>query len=511
MPENNNQTPQSAQAPKILTSKAYKFLPALMVMLTSVMPIFFLFAQNAYNITLGEILLPMAVAAVFGLAVYFIVLLVFRNNSLSGLFAALCMFLFMNFNLVLYVSKKVAPTRPVIIGYAIAAAVALAVLVVLILLRKKKLLLRTLVCVLSAVLAVQVLANTITAIPASYRRIKASHAYGDSAPADNEQTLPNIYYLVVDEYFDFDLIKSYYGYDNSEFYNFLVEKGFNVSTTSYNNGISTSVNLADILSLDYVAEGLSDKEAQSIIANGKLFDILQQQGYTTKSASSIQKFYPIEPLYELNRFAFQAGSATTDGTGTLELIIKNTMLNPYSEIILLTLSKGYSPVVEVFDYLQNDYDYATDGNNAIFMYVCAPHVPFQLNADGSLQPMVNWSNWSDPECYLQQFEYVTDQLQATINKIIEEDPGSIIVLQSDHGVRYHTDCLLVHQFYIEPEDERRILNAVYYCGQELDIDGASGVNTWRRVLSELGLYYPDVEVPNPITIVPPEDTEQSAG
>ena len=69
---------------------------------------------------------------------------------------------------------------------------------------------------------------------------------------------------------------------------------------------------------------------------------------------------------------------------------------------------------------------------------------------------------------------------------------------SDHGIRYHAESnlRLKHTFYITNKDSCRIMNAVYIKGRKYDIEGLSGVNTLRYILSFYdGLNYTPIEDP----------------
>ena len=44
---------------------------------------------------------------------------------------------------------------------------------------------------------------------------------------DNDR--PNIYWMIFDEYSNFDVLEKYFDYDNSEFASFLEDSGFTIS------------------------------------------------------------------------------------------------------------------------------------------------------------------------------------------------------------------------------------------------------------------------------------------
>ena len=74
---------------------------------------------------------------------------------------------------------------------------------------------------------------------------------GFKLPADS---LPNVYYILVDGYARSDTLRDLFAYDNSEFVNFLESKGFVVSKKSAANYHATTMALATILNMKYVAD-----------------------------------------------------------------------------------------------------------------------------------------------------------------------------------------------------------------------------------------------------------------
>ena len=94
-------------------------------------------------------------------------------------------------------------------------------------------------------------------------------------------------------------------------------------------------------------------------------------------------------------------------------------------------------------------------------------------------------------------------MMAITSTIIRNDPNSIIILMSDHGIRYHGEANQKQTFYITDKDSCRVMNAVYFKGQKLDIEGLSGINTLRYILSLYGgQEYPPIQ--DPITSASPD-------
>ena len=120
--------------------------------------------------------------------------------------------------------------------------------------------------------------------------------------------------------------------------------------------------------------------------------------------------------------------------------------------------------------------------------MCTPHQPFLFDRNGGAVNPANYDNWEDEKYYLDQYIFVMDQMVQTVENIIENDPESIIIVQSDHGPRFNNE--------MPEEDKIAILNTVYFKGEEIpEIVGKSGVNTLRMVVNrQFGYHLEDLEV-----------------
>ena len=103
-------------------------------------------------------------------------------------------------------------------------------------------------------------------------------------------------------------------------------------------------------------------------------------------------------------------------------------------------------------------------------------------------------DWDDVHYYADQYEYICNQMQTAIDNILSVDPEAVIVLQSDHGVR--GGYFVGEGLEVELDDQRRILNAVYFGGEPVDIEGLDSVNTMRLVMSMLGGDFPPLNDEN---------------
>lgn len=349
---------------------------------------------------------------------------------------------------------------------------------------------------------------------------------------------PNVYFFILDEYSSFEILSKYYGYDNAVFNDFLEMEGFNVSRESYSTDNQTEHSICDLLNLDYISRELSKDECLDASSNAPLNTIFSEMGYTEFQISTNNHY--INGVVSLNSDAGQEAleEIALEGDDSGEIVSDNSISGALSELLggmdngsdvdvdTDALNEwGFYPsdyirstyedrsnydyacsVLRIFDYFEDPANYTATTPRVTYTYMTATHVPFTFDEYGGLISGSKSRDWEDTEVYLGQYKFISKHMMASISTIIENDPDSIIIVMSDHGIRYHADCSLMHTFYITDKDSCRILNAVYVKGQQYDIEGLSGVNTLRYVLSLYeGLDYPPVA--DPITPDSPDCLE----
>lgn len=341
--------------------------------------------------------------------------------------------------------------------------------------------------------------------------------------------LPNVYFFVLDEFSSFDMLKKYYGYDAKVFNDFLDMKGFNISRDSYTTDHQTTHSLCDMFNLDYISRHYSKSKAKKARKNSQLYKALSDLGYYQFQMSSSNNSLIATGLFsKAGKKAYAKITLGTDNTGGIDpeskiseplaALLENQAPGKKAKVNAQALNKwGFYPsdyvrntktykqhklrknantIMSVFDYFEDPSNYAATAPRVIYTYMLATHVPFVFDEYGGLISSGNSRNWRTKSVYLNQYKYICKRLMATVSTIIANDPDSIIIIFSDHGVRYHADCSQKHTFHITDKDSLRIMNAVYIKGQQHDIEGLSAINTLRFILSLYeGLEYPPIEDP----------------
>jgi len=354
-----------------------------------------------------------------------------------------------------------------------------------------------LVLLLGFVYAVLILFNAINAIPQISGKLNRERdTPGSTSIASSDggneyigtiDSYPNIYYFMFDEYASNDQMLNEYEYDNTAFTAFLEDNKFTVSYDSYNESGNTRVIIANIMALEYKFRGRDSKEdIVTAWKDNNLFPLLESFGYDILGVGFVADF-------GLTADESRLSSTTITGLDFTRVVLSKSMLG----FLSVTDSSVAEQMKFTFDTIEHVRSLApSPGNTFTLFYINKPHIPFVFDQYGERQDALYYENETDPKGYRDQFIYITKVMQEIAETILEKDPGSVIIFQSDHGKRFLYDAETGENI-IEGKYKRHIFNAVYFRGEPLEeIKGMSGVNTWRIVLSNL------LEVDLPILPMP---------
>jgi len=243
--------------------------------------------------------------------------------------------------------------------------------------------------------------------------------------------LPDIYYIIPDTYASFGVLEDYLGYDNSEFLNFLQDRGFYVQPDSMANYHHSILSISSVLNMKYWTDEELGSEAAKYLGQRLLQnpvgDTVKEAGYTYVHLGSWWSFTSanikadIEPEFSsLNEFAFTLYRTTlwydladfTFGVGG-NSILRDAHLRQFDSLV--AVSKMEEPTFT-------------------FCHFILPHPPFLFGADGE-----HTSGWMLPpeeweRMYLDQLTFTTTKLEKAIDEILANSKvAPIIILCSDEG------------------------------------------------------------------------------
>lgn len=310
----------------------------------------------------------------------------------------------------------------------------------------------------------------------------------NSPGSEGSARMPNIYYIILDAYANAEVLKNVFNFDNSEFIDFLKEKGFYVAAESPSNYAMTHLSLPATLNMEYV-NYLSDKvgedsndrnEPYKLLKNSRVVRFLKSSGYRYVHFSSGWNITVSNPNADIE---IDCGR----GNEFLWVVIEKTLYYPFEQYLNFVGGDARKRILCTFSRLPEMSELKRP--NFIFAHMPIPHGPYlfgpngEPNLKGKFDAAQNYGK--DKQSYIGYLMFCNKKVKELVEKILaaEKDVPPIIIIQSDHGPAISGD--LTHSPSDMVLNERmKVLNALYLPGKEgVLYDSISPVNTFRVVFN----------------------------
>lgn len=436
----------------------------------------FLYLSNISEISVGDFWRTSISLCMVGIGIFGISWIAVRVIGNALFITVLFNIVFSNYVLIETVLKKLVPffrfwhiIAFIIVGWGILC---------LLLRKKEKSIINDINIVLGIVLIGLVVINIVPNVGNIIEKCNNSEAQDD---AQNEEFSPiyqneetrNVYYLVFDEYSTNSFMEKYYNYDNSEFTDWLEEKGFKVSYSSHSDTYDTKIIMTNNVNLDYITTSATfGEEEQKARQNSKLFGIFRQNGYGVKYIGEDGLYGEVSVTRKENENI--KGGVTNEGFSYKDLVLKNTPL--YIWITSNNLDARVAELNEYMDYLLDPQNISL-GKTLTMMHILLPHASFVFDSDGNAVNAIHLNEWEDGKYYKDQFIFTTKKMKRIVENIISNDKDAIILLTSDHSAR--------NMSKIEDSDKSQCFVALYDTSIQADIEGESVVNLLRMIVNHL--------------------------
>ncbi len=311
----------------------------------------------------------------------------------------------------------------------------------------------SLICVVLIILPVFQIAR-------NYQKIRfpiVSNTTYEALVSTAPNSLPDVYYFLLDSYAREDYIKTKMKYDNSGFIGQLEERGFQVADCSLSNFTATRLSLSSSLNMEYV-QNLDDsltptnKDASVLdtyIQNNRVVKYFEDLGYTTVA---YETGYTFTELTNSDYYiSFVANPITLTNLTEFEaLAINNTILAATHNIPFvekkLGLSFPYKSKYNRQKFILNHIPTTLDipGPKFYFIHLVTNHRPYIFDSDGSILADKNYylndGVPADEDYYIagyqKSLDFTNPQIISNVDKILSDSKVEpIILLQGDHGVR----------------------------------------------------------------------------
>jgi len=292
---------------------------------------------------------------------------------------------------------------------------------------------------------------------------------------------PDVYFLLFDGYSGDITLKNDYGYDNSEFYEKLEERGFFIQKESLSNYPNTEFSITSIMNMNYLdfltklqsEESKDMRLAQQLLKDNKVMQVFHANGYEIYS-------------FHGNRAALSDIITKNFCKNDLDLNpqLINTLVRLYIPISIVRTeifqAQHYEKVTCILDTMI-DFEKKTDKPIYMHMHVRFPHQPLIFDSEGNKINEPIAPNRFDSElkdAFLQQLIFANKKIIEIVDSIKQKNPDAVIILMSDHGGRFGLS-------WIDPSEMDYFrafnnLNALYFPGKESHFPmDVSTVNVFR--------------------------------
>jgi hypothetical protein len=485
-------------------------------LLFAAFPILFLYAHNISETSASQMWLPLGVSVAVALVLWAILSIILRSLVKAGLATAVFLVFFFSYGRLydglsyLGVFVKHAYLLPVMLfiwGYC----------VYFISRAKRDFRITTKFLNITAVVLIAInLFNIVSyQIKVASLSVEASvepTGHTAAASAAELSTLPDIYFIILDEYANPDTMKEWYDYDDSEFINNLEDKGFFIASESKTRTPNTEHAIAQVLNMEYLSGvwyfeettrewtkiasaevELTGGEAYQKIVDNSVVDFLRTKGYSYVYFGSPFEFDRYQEGMKDNAdlyFNYYENDSSSGLVAEFVYILWNTtMLRPFYHYIAGSEYESYNRrgVLGTLEHLKEMPD--IEGPKFVFVHFECPHTPYVFGPNGEYIAPMNNMNFVDKQFYLGQYIFISTEIEKVVDALLEKsETPPIIILQSDHGQRPHHPGIV-----IGANEWKKILNAMCLPGMDYSelSDSISPVNTFRLIFS----YYFDADYP----------------
>lgn len=294
--------------------------------------------------------------------------------------------------------------------------------------------------------------------------------------------VPDIYYIILDEYAAAETLQTAYHYDNQPFLDFLTAHGFYIASQARSNYTFTVLSLASSLNMTYINQIAHQlKIGENLEASDILVPVhmVEHNAVVTFLKSQGYRFIHFQTGYPPTEFNHEADwDVRCDRKFIhdrfIKVLLETTLLEPIFRRV--AAASKHESIQCQFATLATLPD--VESPFFVFAHLMVPHAPYVFHANGDLISP-DEQQATQEALYLEQLRYTNAQVQALIETILAYSrQPPVIVLQSDHGIRHH--ALETHL-----DEWTRILNAYYFPpGSQIPVyDSISPVNTFRLILN----------------------------
>ena len=288
---------------------------------------------------------------------------------------------------------------------------------------------------------------------------------------------PNVYHIILDEYTDNEILTKKFGYNNEKFLEFLNNNGFYMHDKLFSTFGSTVKELNVILNMEYPKELRWMYEDYESLNNNKVMSIFSNQDYSIIETNSMMRWKNFSDVD--TKLCYDTNFINSE---FLDQVLGKSIIRYFLEKYQQDTRRD--TVRCTFNVL-NEITLKTDGPKYVFSHVYVPHPPFLFGPNGENvipdhREISGLQSRENPQGYVNQLIYATNEITVVIKNIVNNDPNAIIIVQGDTGTLTGAD--ISKKTMKEIYQAHSILYAVRIPDVE-DSDYMIPVNTYRIIFN----------------------------
>jgi hypothetical protein len=406
-------------------------------LLAAAYPVVFLFAVNAAEqMTFGPLWLPLALAVGATLATFGVMRVIGGSWRRAGLLTTILVIGFFGYGHAWNASAALLSSQwPLVVAWLMAIGVALA------LAWRARRHLVTITRVLNFVALFLVVVNVVGLLGAmrAFGAEEVGHGLTDLDLAPEGDALPNVYFVVPDRYGGVTALSETYGFDNEPFLTALEERGFAVARHAHANYIKTPLSLAATLNMEFLDPDALEAQAQDGGDRDPIHRVLRERLVVPASLKELGYRY----VHIGNWWTPSGDNVDADQTFVYEgqdefgtALAQTTLLRALGNPNEAPDDPWDWPVMRENNlYALDRLDETAEipGPKYVFAHLVTTHPPYVHNADGSFTGRQQVEELGQIESYVRQLQYANSRLLGFVDRVLENDPGAIIVIAADEG------------------------------------------------------------------------------
>lgn len=261
-------------------------------------------------------------------------------------------------------------------------------------------------------------------------------------------SIPDIYFIVLDEFGSLDALKKNLHYPTNELRSFLEDQKFRICDNSRSNYTGTIFSIASTFQMDYCLyhneQSVSDiNNAAALMYENRFSELLRNKGYKIVNYSPFNIKGAENRNYSTPHMLPLGSKLITHNTFYDQVIKKlNVILEPDFKV---SFSEYY--VANYFKY--NEAVVADLAKYAcahkiqpcfLYAHIFSPHVPYYFDKAGNRLSLIETDKISEQwnaEYYTYNLKfYAVPKLCEMVTAIKSNDPSAVIIILGDHGTRH---------------------------------------------------------------------------